>query len=197
MNLAFYKRIEESTAHRLNREFIRDYILQNPEKLQFLIEIALNEKDKIHIKACWSLELIFEIKEKHLQIERAEEELARYDLILVDSKNEFDNKKIKLSELTLSKYKKALRDENYETIQQIKNTYIPDLNKIAQTYLSRRKTYVNEKKNIRGLINNTYNRSFFKKRVYVLTDKKSLNAFASLICCIKMAAYFDSVHAFP
>ncbi len=62
MNLAFYKLIEESTAHRLNREFIRDYVLQNPEKLQFLIEIALNEKDKIHIKACWSLELIFEIK---------------------------------------------------------------------------------------------------------------------------------------
>ena len=62
MNLAFYKRIEESTAHRLNREFIRDYVLQNPEKLQYLIEIALHEKDKIHIKACWSLELIFEIK---------------------------------------------------------------------------------------------------------------------------------------
>jgi len=36
MNLAFYKRIEESTAHRLNREFIRDYVLQNPEKLQYL-----------------------------------------------------------------------------------------------------------------------------------------------------------------
>lgn len=62
MNLAFYKLIEESTAHRLNREFIRDYVLQNPEKLQFLIEIALNDKDKIYIKACWSLELIFEIK---------------------------------------------------------------------------------------------------------------------------------------
>ena len=62
MNLAFYKRIEESTAHRLNREFIRDYVLQNPEKLQYLIEIALHEKDKIHIKACWALELIFEIK---------------------------------------------------------------------------------------------------------------------------------------
>ena len=62
MNLAFYKLLEESTAHRLNREFIRDYVLQNPEKLQFLIEIALNDKDKIHIKACWSLELIFEIK---------------------------------------------------------------------------------------------------------------------------------------
>ena len=62
MNLAFYKLIEESTAHRLNREFIRDYVLHNPEKLQYLMEIGLNEKDKIHIKACWSLELIFEIK---------------------------------------------------------------------------------------------------------------------------------------
>lgn len=62
MNLAFYKLIEESTAHRLNREFIRDYVLQNSENLEFLIEIALHEKDKIHSKACWSLELIFEIK---------------------------------------------------------------------------------------------------------------------------------------
>lgn len=62
MNTAFYKLIEESTAHRLNREFIRDYVIQNPEKLEFLMEIALNEKDKIHFKACWSLELIFELK---------------------------------------------------------------------------------------------------------------------------------------
>ena len=62
MNTAFYKLIEESTAHRLNREFIRDYVIQNPKKLEFLMKIALNEKDKIHFKACWSLELIFELK---------------------------------------------------------------------------------------------------------------------------------------
>ena len=62
MNQAFYKLLLESTAHRISRDFIRDYVLQNSEKLQFLIEIALNEKDKIHSKACWSLELIFEIK---------------------------------------------------------------------------------------------------------------------------------------
>ena len=62
MNKAFYKLVEESTAHRLNREFIRDYVIQNPDKLQFLMEIALDENDKIHHKACWSLELIFELK---------------------------------------------------------------------------------------------------------------------------------------
>lgn len=62
MNKAFYQLVEESTAHRLNREFIRDYVIQNPEKLTFLMEIALNENDKIHVKACWSLELIFELK---------------------------------------------------------------------------------------------------------------------------------------
>lgn len=62
MNKAFYQLVEESTAHRLNREFIRDYVIQNPEKLPFLMEIALNENDKIHVKACWSLELIFELK---------------------------------------------------------------------------------------------------------------------------------------
>ena len=62
MDQAFYKIISESTAHRLNRVFIRDYVLQHPEKLEDLIKIGLQEKDKIHIKACWSLELIFEIK---------------------------------------------------------------------------------------------------------------------------------------
>ena len=62
MDQSFYKLIEDSTAHRLNREFIRDYVFQNPNKLQFLMEIALNENDKIHVKACWSLELIFELK---------------------------------------------------------------------------------------------------------------------------------------
>lgn len=62
MDKAFYQLIEKSTAHRLNREFIRDYIFQNSEKLQDLMQIALNENDKIHIKACWSLELILELK---------------------------------------------------------------------------------------------------------------------------------------
>lgn len=62
MDQSFYKLIENSTAHRLNREFIRDYVVQNPDKLHFLMAIALNENDKIHIKACWSLELIFELK---------------------------------------------------------------------------------------------------------------------------------------
>ena len=40
MNKAFYKLVEESTAHRLNREFIRDYVIQNPDKLEFLMKIA-------------------------------------------------------------------------------------------------------------------------------------------------------------
>ncbi|WP_396180815.1 hypothetical protein [Flavobacterium sp.] len=62
MDQAFYKLLSESTAHRISREFIRDFILQHPEKLSELIKISWNEKDKIHIKACWSLELIFEIK---------------------------------------------------------------------------------------------------------------------------------------
>jgi hypothetical protein len=52
MNLTFYKLIEENTVHRLNREFIRDYVIQNPEKLKFLIKIALNENNKIHFKTC-------------------------------------------------------------------------------------------------------------------------------------------------
>ena len=60
MDQAFYKLLSESTAHRKSREFIRDYILEHPEKLSELAKISWNEKYKIHVKACWSLELIFE-----------------------------------------------------------------------------------------------------------------------------------------
>lgn len=62
MDKAFYTIVEKSTAHRLSREFIRDYVFQNPEKLTPLMEIGLNENDKIHIKALWGLELILELK---------------------------------------------------------------------------------------------------------------------------------------
>jgi hypothetical protein len=60
MDKAFYKRIEQSSAHKLNRESIKDYVIQNPEKLKYLIEIGLRENDKIHHKACWIWELTFE-----------------------------------------------------------------------------------------------------------------------------------------
>ena len=35
MNTAFYKLIEESTAHRLNREFIRDYVIEIQKNQNF------------------------------------------------------------------------------------------------------------------------------------------------------------------
>lgn len=110
MNLAFYKLIEESTAHRLNREFIRYYILQNPEKLQFLIEIALNEKDKIHIKACWSLELIFEIQ-LELILPFLDDFLAK----IAYYKNDSANRPISKICMFLSKSKTLKLSENQET----------------------------------------------------------------------------------
>ena len=63
MDKAFYNLIEKSTAHRLNREFIRDYIFQNTDKLKFLMQNWLKRKRQNSIfKACWSLELIFELQ---------------------------------------------------------------------------------------------------------------------------------------
>ena len=91
MNLAFYKLVEESTAHRLNREFIRDYVIQNPDKLEFLMEIALDENDKIHHKACWSLELIFELKSE-LILPFLDDFIAKirfYRLILQNARADF------------------------------------------------------------------------------------------------------------
>lgn len=85
MDQAFYKLLSERTAHRISREFIRDYVFQHPEKLQYLMEIGLNEKDKIHIKACWSLELIFEIKLELIlpYINEFLEKIGKFKIILL------------------------------------------------------------------------------------------------------------------
>lgn len=60
MNQPIYKLLSEKTAHRLSLKFIRDYTLQPRGKLSELVKISWNEKDKILIKGCWSLKLIFE-----------------------------------------------------------------------------------------------------------------------------------------
>ncbi|WP_298154507.1 hypothetical protein [Flavobacterium sp.] len=60
MNNAFYDRISRSTAHRNSREDNAHYILENPDKLPALFQIAVTVNDKNHHKACWILELIFE-----------------------------------------------------------------------------------------------------------------------------------------
>ena len=110
MDQAFYKIISESTAHRISREFIRDYVFENPEKLQYLMEIGLNEKDKIHIKACWSLELIFEIKSELIlpYINEFIEKIGQY-------KNHSAIRPVSKICLFLSKSKTIKLTENQET----------------------------------------------------------------------------------
>jgi len=60
MNANFYNQIANSTAHRKSRDDNKNFIFNNPEYLQYLLEIAFNTKDKNHHKACWILELICE-----------------------------------------------------------------------------------------------------------------------------------------
>ena len=63
MNETLYKYVQESTAHRPSRDFIANFIFENPQLLPDLMEILLDIKDKNHHKACWISELIFE---KHI-----------------------------------------------------------------------------------------------------------------------------------
>lgn len=63
MNEILYKNIQNSTAHRLSRDFNSNFVIENSELLPDLMEILFDTKDKNHHKACWISELIFE---KHI-----------------------------------------------------------------------------------------------------------------------------------
>lgn len=58
MKDTLYQTIEKSTAHRKSRDGVKNLIIEKPELLSELLQIAFNQKDKNHIKACWILELI-------------------------------------------------------------------------------------------------------------------------------------------
>ena len=58
MNIAFYQKIENGTAHRISRDATRDLVLAHPEYLGDLVAIACNPEDKIHYKALWVVELL-------------------------------------------------------------------------------------------------------------------------------------------
>ncbi|SDX83051.1 hypothetical protein SAMN05444411_11044 [Lutibacter oricola] len=51
------------TAHRANRERVRNFIFDNPDLLPHLIDIVFEVDNKLSIKAAWVLELVCE---KHL-----------------------------------------------------------------------------------------------------------------------------------
>ena len=60
MNVDYYKKIANSSAHRKSRDENKDFIFEHPEYLSDLVEIAFDTNDKNHHKACWILELICE-----------------------------------------------------------------------------------------------------------------------------------------
>ena len=57
-NALFYEALAKSSAHRPSRDLISGLVLENPELLPFLVDVALDPNDKNHYKALWSLELI-------------------------------------------------------------------------------------------------------------------------------------------
>jgi hypothetical protein len=107
MNLFLYDEVARSTAHRKCRDDIKNLIFENPTYLQDLVQIALNTKDKIHIKACWILELICEEKMslflpyvddfsenlKNYQSDSAIRSVSKICLFLSKNKTIFLNKK--------------------------------------------------------------------------------------------------------
>ena len=61
-DVAFYKQISQSTAHRSSRDCISNFVLHNPEFFKKLVLVAFDANDKFHYKACWILELVIEAK---------------------------------------------------------------------------------------------------------------------------------------
>lgn len=64
MKDTLYQIIEKSTAHRKSRNSVKNLIVEKPELLSELLQIAFNQKDKNHIKAFWIFELVCEEKMK-------------------------------------------------------------------------------------------------------------------------------------
>lgn len=62
MNEIFYRKIEDSTAHRPIRDFISAEVIANSELFPHLLTVAFDVSDKNHHKACWILELVIEAK---------------------------------------------------------------------------------------------------------------------------------------
>lgn len=68
MNLAFYQQIANSTAHRKSREGTKNFLVNNPEYLKFLLEIAFNTNDKNDYKAVWIIDIFFIQMKKYKQL---------------------------------------------------------------------------------------------------------------------------------
>lgn len=60
MNSTFYTKITKGKAAKSFREGNKAYVLNNPEHMEELTQIAFNIEDKNHHKAFWVLELICE-----------------------------------------------------------------------------------------------------------------------------------------
>lgn len=56
----FIQALENSTAHRPIRDKLSGEVINNPQLLPVLLEIALDINNKNHYKACWTLELVLE-----------------------------------------------------------------------------------------------------------------------------------------
>ncbi len=113
MNLELLERIEKSSAHTQNRIDNRNFIIQNPHLIEELILFSFQTENKLHIRACYIIEKVFELQLelsfpflelicnnlKKLKNDSAIRCISRFLVFLV----QFNSKKKKLSESQLEK----------------------------------------------------------------------------------------------
>ncbi len=58
----FKKQLYQTTVYRASREQFRDRVLNNPDLMKGLTDVAFDLDDPYHFKACWILELLAEVK---------------------------------------------------------------------------------------------------------------------------------------
>jgi hypothetical protein len=66
MENQFFKKLNSSNARTENRNKLRDFILENPEFLNGLIDFGTDLNNKNHHKAVWIIEMIAEMKTQML-----------------------------------------------------------------------------------------------------------------------------------
>ena len=55
---SFRQQLYDSTIYRKSRDYFRDWVLEKPELMKELTEVAFDPKHEFHFKACWIIELI-------------------------------------------------------------------------------------------------------------------------------------------
>lgn len=119
----FKQQLYDSTIYRKSRDYFRDWVLREPERIQELSEVAFDLDNEFHFKACWILELLavskIELLAPYLEVfcdsvthykdDSAVRTMAKVSFLIV-KENYSDQPKFKLSEKQINQLTECCMD---------------------------------------------------------------------------------------